>query len=368
MKNSLLRSLNDKYEFRISKLVKETKDSVSVYFDLEDKIQEFKYNSGQHILLHLSIEGKNYTRAYSIFTAPFEEDFAITVKRVNKGLVSNYINDNFKAGDKIQVSKPRGNFKHIHSDQNKTYYFFGGGSGITPLLSHIKSILKTEQNSKVFLLYGNRNRSSIIHHDKLMATEKNYPNRFHIEHEIEEEGGFFGKGLLSNLLQTKTGWIDKRRVFTYLKENPTDLPSEYFVCGPALMIEKVEQALQDISIDSSHIHIERFKSIEKSSRLQTENSSNTQNVEIVYTIDKIKKRMLCTNQITLFDALTKNGENVPFSCLSGSCATCACILKKGKVDMKNNYALNDTQLRDNFILSCQAIPETSHIEVDFDLI
>jgi ring-1,2-phenylacetyl-CoA epoxidase subunit PaaE len=361
-------SINQTYNLPVVNVVKETEDATSIYFDVSGKEDVFKYRPGQHLILHFEVDGKKVSRAYSLFTAPHEDDFAITVKRVKGGLISNHINDFVEVGDSIEVSAPRGVFTlSEYQKKAKTYYFFGGGSGITPLLSNIKTVLKNEPLSNIFFLYGNRNKQSIIHHQVLNELQQEYAGRLHIEHELESEGGFFGKGLLSNLLQAKTGWIDKRRVLYFLKDNPTDLPAEYFICGPSGMMNNVEDALTDVSIDPTTIHLERFGS-DPNASIANEADVKVETAELTYTIDGIMKRIPIKGNKTLFESLTQVGEDIPHSCLSGSCASCACTIKKGSVKMKECHALNETQLNDNFILSCQAIPQTKTVEVDFDII
>ncbi len=361
--------MNRTFTLPVKKVVKETEDATSFYFDISNQEDVFRYKPGQHLILHFIIEEKKVSRAYSLFTAPHEDDFALTIKRVNGGLVSNYINDTIKAGDKIEVSSPRGLFS-VKEDpgEPKAYYFFGGGSGITPLLSNIKTVLKLQLSSQVFFLYGNRNKNSIIHHQVLNELQKECPGRLHIEHELESEGGFFGKGLLSNLLQAKTGWIDRRRILYFLKDNPSNLLAEYFICGPTGMMNNVEDILSELGTDPANVHIERFGSDLLSVSEPDDSDVKVKTAELTFNKEGIRKVIPIAGSKTLFESLTKAGEDIPHSCLSGSCASCACRIKKGKVKMKQCHALNETQLKDNFILSCQAIPQTKVIEVDFDII
>jgi len=365
--NTTSNSLNTTYTLPVKKVVHETEDATSIYFDISNQKSIFKYKPGQHLILHFTIDGKKVSRAYSLFTAPHESDFAITIKKVKGGLVSNHINDKIKKGDTIEVSAPRGIFTLKENiNTAKAYYFFGGGSGITPLLSNIKAVLKEEENSTVFFLYGNRNKKSIIHNEVLNNLKNKYATRFHMEHELESEGGHFGKGLLSNLLQTKTGWIDRRRILNFLKDNPTDVPSEYFVCGPTGVMNNVEDVLTELVVDPENIHSERFGSDPKFDSIN-ESDIQVNTSELTFNKDGIKKIISIKGDKTLFESLTQKGEDIPHSCLSGSCASCACRIKKGKVKMKQNYGLNETQLNDGFILSCQAIPQTKVIDIDFDI-
>ncbi len=361
-------SLNTTFNLPVSKVINETEDATSLYFDINDFKNDFNYKPGQHLILHFTIDGKKVSRAYSLFTAPSENEFAITIKRVKGGLVSNHINDNIKVGDFVEVNAPRGVFTlKENTNTAKTYYFFGGGSGITPLLSIIKTVLKENQNNKAIFLYGNRNKKSIIHNEVLNSLQNNYPKRLHIEHELESEGGFFGKGLLSNLLQTKTGWIDRRRVFNFLNDNQTEMSTEYFICGPTGMMDNVEDVLSELIVDPDTVHSERFGSDPNAASVD-QSDVKVATSELTFNKDGIKKIISISGDKTLFESLTKKGEDIPHSCLSGSCASCACTIKKGKVKMKQNYGLNETQLNDNFILACQAIPQTKNIEIDFDII
>ncbi len=363
-----LNSLHTTLNIPIKKIVAETKDAVSIYLDLKGKEDVFQYQAGQHILLHVEIGGESLTRAYSLFTAPHEKEVAITVKRVKNGKVSNYINDHFKVDEEIKVSLPRGIFSvNIQPAQAKAYYFFGGGSGITPLLSNIKTILKQEPLSKVYLLYGNRNESSIIHYKTLTQLAQQYVGRLVIQHELETEASIFGKGLISNLLQAKTGWIDRRCILFFLRKYRSPLAAEYFICGPSGMMDNVENVLHDLDIDKNNIHLERFGS-DPNAVQKAGDKAVVNKCEVSFQKDGIKKVIVMKGNQTLLNALLEAGEDIDHSCLAGSCASCACRIQKGKIKMDQCYALNETQLKDNFILACQARPLSHKMEVDFDII
>lgn len=358
---------NKIHTIAVKRTVMETADAISVYFDSANLTASFSYIQGQYITLHFDIDGKQYSRAYSLFTAPYEAEVAITVKRIKGGIVSNFIFDKINESSVLQINLPRGNFNtKLSPKNNKNYYFFGGGSGITPLLSNIKMILKTESLSTIFFLYGNRDKNAIIHFAALEQLKQQYPNRLIIQYELESEKDVFSRTKLGNILGLKTGLIDKKCILFFLNKYYTEKDSDYFICGPSILMDNVEQVLHSIDVDKNKIHIERFGG-NSSKIINAENHFNGK-VELSYTKDGKKKSIVADGNKSLFQILTESGENIDHSCLAGSCASCVCIIYEGNVEMKNCYALNKTQRKDNFILTCQAYPLTDKVAINFDLI
>jgi ring-1,2-phenylacetyl-CoA epoxidase subunit PaaE len=362
---ALLQHLHKIHTITVKRTVMETADAISVYFNTADLTDSFRYIQGQYVILHFDIDGKHYSRAYSLFTAPFETDIAITVKRIKGDIVSNFIYDNIKESSVLQINFPRGNFNtKLSPKNNKNYYFFG--SGITPLLSNIKMILKTEPLSTIYFLYGNRDKKSIIHFKDLEELKKQYPNRLFIQYEFESENDGFSRTKFGNILSLKTGLIDKKCVLFFLNKYLAEKESEYFICGPAVLMDNVEQVLHSIDVDKKKIHIERFGS--NSNKFITTDTDFNEKVELTYTKEGEKKSIVADGNKSLFQSLTEAGENIDHSCLAGSCASCVCTIYEGNVEMKDCYALNTTQLKDNFILTCQSYPLTNRVAINFDLI
>ena len=359
------------HTLNVKSIKRETPDAVTVAFEIPENLKEtFQYTSGQYLTLKLEIGGQEVRRAYSMSTSPLEGNMAVTVKRVEKGLVSNYINDQLQEGQAIEVMPPDGHFfTRLDAEQRKTYYFFGAGSGITPLISLIKTIVEEEPKSQIFLLYGNRTEESIIFKDELGALEKRYSGQFKVEHTLsqpkrEKSGGlrgFLSKGTL--LWQGRVGRIDKKAVKKFLQDFPhRNQEAEYFICGPGDMIDTVETSLKNLGIDKTRIHAERFSSTPPSE--QKEGVDGAQ-VKVHLNGDEID--ITVTGKKTILDTMLDAKKDPPYSCTSGACSTCMAKLIKGTVEMDACYALDEEEVAEGYILTCQSHPTSDEVELTYDI-
>lgn len=362
------------HKLKVSKVQPETQDAVSVTFDVPSDLKDkFKYEHGQYLTLKFLINGEEERRAYSMSSSPEESGITVTVKEVNGGKVSPHICNNIKTGDEIEVMQPQGRFTiALNPDVNRTFYLIGAGSGITPLMSIAKTILEKEPLSTVFLFYGNRNEESIIFQFELGELEKKYDNQFIVTHILSQPkkekagglGGLFKKAKMS--WTGEVGRIDETNLKKYLDKNPTrSRETHYFICGPGGMIDAAEKTLLDIGTDKKHIHSERFTSDDSTPKVAA--AGVVDKAKIIVNLDGEKIETTVKKGKTILDTLLDLKYEPPYSCCSGSCSTCIAKVVSGKVEMDECYALDDDEIEDGFILTCQSRPTTSEVEINYDI-
>ncbi|MEW7290239.1 2Fe-2S iron-sulfur cluster-binding protein [Aquimarina sp. 2304DJ70-9] len=354
------------YPLKVINAKKETSDSTSVTFDVPYELYEtFNYKPGQYLTLKFNLKGEEVRRSYSLCSSPtIEEPLRIGVKRVKDGLVSNHINDDLKPGDIIEVMPPDGRFyATVEQDNYKTYYLFAAGSGITPIISILKTILTTESHSFVHMIFGNRSQETIMFNEELNQLQERYKDRFVLIHTLSRpKSSWSDLWKSSNETSFRKGRVDTQAVSWFINEYPPYAQNtEYYICGPGTMIENTKNALKSIDVPNERIFIESFGGVNSNDTTEgVENAKlkaklNGQNIQI--TIPKGK-----TVLRTLIDA----GKEPPYSCEGGVCSTCMCKLTKGKVHMKNNLALDDDEVKQGYILSCQSIPISEEIEIVYN--
>ncbi len=358
----------------VSKITPETDDAVSISLNVpQDLKKEFSYTQGQYLTLRFDISGRDERRAYSLSSSPLETDLTVSVKRVARGVVSNHICNNIKIGDSIAVMPPQGKFfTPLSIEQRKTYYLFGAGSGITPLMSILKTILETEPASTVFLLYGNRDESNIMFKNELDNLQTRYTGQLFVEHILSQPKREKPGGLSGLFSKGKTSWtgqvgrIDKNVVEVFLEKNkPRTKDVEYFICGPGGMIDAVENTLSALNKDKKHIHSERFTNDSaaepKSAGILVEGAKLTVTL-LGQTFEAQMKP-----KDTILDTLIGMKKDPPYSCTSGACSTCMARLLTGSVKMDACYALDDDEIEKGYILTCQARPTSAEVAVTFEV-
>lgn len=350
----------DQYlSLKIREIVKETPDTVSIYFEQPEPYLE--YQPGQFLTVILDINGKEVRRSYSLCTSPFLDPFpGISVKRVTDGLVSNYLNDQLRPGKTIEIMKPLGSFTTSFHSQNKTqYYMIAGGSGITPIMSITKSVLVNEPNSKVTLLYCSRSEDQIIFYKQLEELKEKHAGKLEIIHNLSKpQAGWKGmSGRLDNSkLKEVLSWSDEENLHE----------KKYFVCGPEGLMDTALKTLKEIGVADNLIHEESFytdldaKEATKKAQgemapaLTREVSVNVEGQEYFFEVAPDK---------TILEAGLDNSVDMPYSCQSGLCTACRGRLIAGKVDMIEDAGLSEGEIADGYILCCSSKPASSDVKI-----
>jgi ring-1,2-phenylacetyl-CoA epoxidase subunit PaaE len=343
----------------------ETEDCVSVSFHVpEEWKNEFRYKPGQNLTLRSVIEGEEVRRSYSICSSPFENELRIAIKKVESGKFSSHAHQHFQPSQTLEVLAPTGNF-YLPPGNSKHYIAFAAGSGITPVISILKTILKEESLSRFTLIYGNRNRSAVIFREELQALKNEYPEKFQLIHIFSREK------MDAPIFE---GRIDAAKCEMIFKQIiPLAFDQEFLLCGPAPMIFSVRDWLRDQDIEERKIHFELFSDPGESGlplkKMKTgTKESSGENSRVTIRLDGVSTDFqLPVEGPSILDAAIRAGADLPYACRAGVCATCRAKLLRGKVTMDQNYALADEELEQGFILTCQAHPATDQVEIDFDI-
>ncbi len=352
------------HSLRIKQIRKETPDCVSVCLDVPESLQAiFQYKEGQNITLKANINGAEVRRSYSICQAPHEKTLTVAIKKVPGGLFSAYANESLRAGDTIEVMPPTGRFNaHLQEKGHGRYLAIAAGSGITPILSIIKHTLHQEPDSAFTLLYGNKNRGSIIFFEELEALKNQYMNRFTFINVLSQEK------MDATVLY---GRIDSEKLSAFEKIIPyTDMNAVY-LCGPESMIFAAKDFLLAKGLPATSIHFELFTT---TGQIQTKKETDTHLITDQGPTSKITIQLdgrsmdfdLAYNGQSILDAALQRGADLPYACKGGVCCTCRAKLLQGTVQMEVNYALEPEEVAQGFILTCQAHPTSENIIIDFD--
>ncbi len=348
------------HQLRVKDIKRETPEAVSVAFEVPPQQQpEYLFKMGQYITLKLTIKGEEIRRSYSLCTAPHESELRVAVKEVEGGKGSVFINRNLKVGDSIEVMTPMGTFNTVLKGANKKHYvLFAGGSGITPMMSIIKSVLYVEKQSTITLFYANKNENSSIFKSELEQLAAANSNLKLVL--VYDEPS-------AKLPELNCGLITQQKAEALVKAMTCENADEYFICGPGPLMENVKNALESMKIHKEKIHIEYFTSvIEAVDKASTPSGSDVKaHIKVIqYGIET--EFPLETSGLSILEAAIEAGVDAPFSCKGAVCCTCRAKVLEGKVKMNANFALTDQEVEEGYILTCQSHPLTETVTIDYD--
>jgi ring-1,2-phenylacetyl-CoA epoxidase subunit PaaE len=364
MKESTEHKVGHFHTLTVGDINRETADCVSVAFQIPAELkEEFKFLPGQYLTLRTTINGEDVRRSYSICSSPLDGEVRVAIKEVEGGVFSTYANRDLKVGDKMQVMSPQGNFVVQPKETNEnTYVAFAAGSGITPVMSILKSVLELEPKSKFVLLYGNRSSNSIIFKSQLEDLKDIHLNRLEVHHILSREDQ--GSDLLYGRIDADKVTNCANKFFT-----PEEV-SGYYLCGPGSMIESATETLEKLGVNKENIHFELFTAAGHADKVDhSTDTAKTEKVESNVTVildgEETHVEMSSTGK-TILDAALDAGADVPFACKGAVCCTCRAKVLEGSAEMEMNYALMDDEVADGYILTCQSHPTSEKVVVSYD--
>ncbi|WOH36768.1 2Fe-2S iron-sulfur cluster-binding protein [Thalassotalea fonticola] len=358
----------DFYPLTIASVEHLTEEAIQVRFNFPAELTtKFYYKQGQHLTLKAIIDGVEVRRSYSVCSGVHEQKLVIAIKCINNGIFSNYAFANFTPGMILEVMPPQGHFRsELSIDNENNYLLIAVGSGITPIISHIQSILAAEPQAKVTLIYGNKSAESVMFYKTLSVIHHYHKDRFQWLNIFSQQ---------QQSIALYNGRINQQKLLDLAAAKVIDLAvvSDVFLCGPEIMIDELSNAFKAWQLDQHHIYSELFFSqqnsreiadanIKREQQYHNETSAVSVKIDGVKTIYEIPKA-----GDSIVDSAMAQGADLPYSCKAGVCATCMAKLIKGKVEMDEDHVLTDEELAQGMILACQSHPQTDEVEINFDL-
>lgn len=348
------------YDLKVKKIVHETKDAISIVFE-QPASRKISYRSGQFLTLIVPIQGKDVRRAYSLCSSPFvDSDLIVSVKRVDNGLMSNWLPNNLKAGSTLKVMEPMGQFTTDYQKERKRHLImFAGGSGITPMMSLIKSLLTQEPDSIVSLIYCNRNIESVIFKEELTKLEAKYEGRLHVIQVLDEApmnwqgySGLLNHEMLTKLFERIPDWGMEK--------------STYLMCGPEGMMKNVETLLDQHHIPKENIFKESFVSptIAKEQKKETAPATENKAREVTIRYDGHEYKVLVQPNRAILETALDAGIDLPYSCQSGLCTACRGKALSGKVKLDEEEGLSQSERDEGYVLTCVGHPLTDDVVIE----
>jgi ring-1,2-phenylacetyl-CoA epoxidase subunit PaaE len=354
------------YKLRIEEINRETDDSVSILLDVPKELKEtFSYSPGQYITFKAHINGEELRRSYSLCSSPFDDQWRVGIKKVENGRFSTYANEILKEGDILEAMPPMGNFTvQLDPEHAKQYAAFASGSGITPVLSIMKSVLTNEPNSEFLLFYGNRNSSSIMFKEEIEQLKNKFMDRLSVYYVLsrEKQNGelFYGRITPDKCDKFTEHLIDLKRI------------DDFYFCGPGDMVQKLKEHFISCGARPEQAHAELFTSPdeeiqEKVEAMRSQSAQDSGESRVRIKLDNHEYQFdLEYDTNNILDAAIDHGVDLPYSCKGGVCSTCRARVVEGEVQMMVNYALEPEELEAGYVLTCQSFPKTRDVKIDFD--
>lgn len=344
----------------VKNIEKETSESVSIEFDVpKELLDEFSFDSGQFLTLKKEIDGEEIIRSYSLCSTPFSGQFKVAIKQIPNGKFSAFANNQLKVGDYIEVNKPAGNFFFkAQANSNKSYTLIAAGSGITPIISILKTILKEEPSSNVHLFYGNKTPDFTIFKEELEALKSKNKDRFNLNFIFSRSSGES---------RFHSGRLEGRKLKKLFKKfAPIQNTDEVFMCGPQDLTISVKELLtKKYNFNPAKINFELFTALLDTKKGPSKSSKAGSSVTA--TIDGQTVTFSIKKNQSILEAGLSAGHDIPFSCQGGVCGVCKCLKGSGEIEMDNNMVLSEEELESGAMLACQSKVVSEHITVTFDV-
>ncbi len=353
------------HRLSIRDLRPETREAVSIAFEIPAELQEsFRFTQGQHLVIRSRIDGEEVRRSYSICSGVNDGELRVAIKRVNGGRFSTYANEQLAVGGQLEVMPPAGHFQvPLDPARHGHYLAVAAGSGITPILSIVKTTLETEPHSRVTLLYGNRSSNAAMFREQLEDLKNRYLQRLNLifvfSREQQDVDLYNGRIDADKCAQLFSRWLDVSSL------------TAAFICGPQTMTETVRDQLQAKGLSAERIHFELFAAAgsgeKREARQAAAQTGSAATSQITVISDgRALSFELARNSVSVLDAGNAQGAELPYSCKAGVCSTCKCRVIEGEVEMDSNFALEDYEVKAGYVLSCQAYPLSDKVVLDFD--
>ena len=352
------------HELKVTDIHQTIRDAVVLTLEPKNgEAEAFDFTQGQYLTMRRDFDGEELRRSYSICAGKHEGKLQVGIKRVEGGAFSTFVNEDLKVGDTLEAMVPMGGFfTPLSAAQEKQYLGFAGGSGITPVLSIIKTTLEIERNSTFTLVYANKGVSTIMFREELEDLKNQYLGRLSVIHVLEQDAQeidlFTGLVTEEKCAQLFRTWIDIAHIDTA------------FICGPEPMMLGIAKALREHGLGDDHIKFELFASAQPGRLkrpVQSREAGKAANVaEIAVTLDGSTQTLSVSKGVSILDAARENAMDAPFACKAGVCSTCRCRIVEGEVEMVANHALEDYEVEKGYVLSCQSFPVTDRVVIDYD--